>query len=188
MKYSYKQAFDAVHMSTESQEQIRAGLFLRKPRPARRLRPAVLAAVLILSLFLVVGFGYGSQIVQLLGGGWIESGKSGGGYYTSIPITESSPVEVIDGLVFFILDGANIDITSYCTETTYFEYEQISDNGYRHVFIVGGAPDNLGWAEFIWDENGNMIGSTATYHPGENDEQPEWFSLARATLLRAAEN
>ena len=86
------------------------------------------------------------------------------------------------GQVYFILDGSGTDITSYCTESTYYEYEQIADNGYRHVVIVGGLPDDLGWGEFVWDENGNAVGSNATFLPDINERRPEWLKLAEAAL------
>jgi len=153
-------------------------------RSIRRPLPAVIVIVVILSL-LTAGFVFanGSQIIQLLGGGRIESGKTSDGEdYISISQYETNPAEVRDGRVYFVLDGSDRDITSHCTESTYFEYERIAENGYRHVLVVGGEPDNLGWGEFIWDEDGNLVGSTAQFHKDIYGEQPEWLRLAEGTL------
>jgi len=64
-------------------------------------------------------------------------------------------------------------------EETYFQYEHIADNGYRHVFIVGGAPDNLGWGECIWDDTGRYFASSRVI-PSSFDtvEHPIWMELA----------
>jgi hypothetical protein len=83
-----------------------------------------------------------------------------------------------------MLDGSGKDITDYCTEATFYKFEHTADNGYRHVMVVGGSPDNLGWGEFIWDETGFMVGSTAVFHEDENGERPEWLRLADEMLRR----
>ena len=153
-------------------------------RSIKRPLTAVITVIVILSLLTAgVAFAYGSQIIELLVGGHIESGiDSGGNKYTSIYTEfDTDPVEVRNGRVYFILDNSDADITDYCTETTYYTYEQINDNGYRHVFVVGGTPDNLGWGEFIWNENGKMVGNTA-FHKNTNSEQPEWLKLAEDIL------
>jgi hypothetical protein len=151
-----------------------------KSRSVKRIAAAIIAAALTLTLFTYVGFAYGSQVIQLLGGGRIEMGTVGSESYVSISVQELNPVEIIDGRVYFILDG--VDITDYCTESTFYKYEHIAENGYLHIFIVGGNPDSIGWSEFIWDANGNMVGSTAQYHEDEHGERPEWLRLANETL------
>lgn len=192
MKYDYKRTFNTVGIPAERQEKIRSALsshiserqdnamntktsFFRKPRVA------VIAIASVLMLALLVGFTYGSQIVQLLGGGRIESGTDGEGndIVTMDMGFASDPAQVRDGKVYFVLDGSDADITSYCTEETYYLYEQIADNGYRHVVLVGGAPDNLGWAEFVWNESGEFAGGNATTN---EQSAPAWLILAQETL------
>jgi len=154
-------------------------------RSTKRPLTAAIAIVAILSLLTTgFAFAYGSQIIQLLGGGRIETGKTSDGNDNISVDTGfvSDPVEVRDGKVYFVLDGTNKDITSYCTETTFYQYEQIADNGYRHVVVVGGTSDNLGWGEFVWDENGDMVGNNATFHEDKYGERPEWLKLAEETL------
>jgi len=158
-----------------------------KSRTTKKLITVLVAAALILSLSTVVAFAYGSQIIQLLGGGQIVSERTGNSLTVSMTTYEAEPdpVEVIDDRVYFIMDDSNTDITDYCTETTYFRYERIADNGYRHVFIVGGAPDNLGWAEFVWDENGDHFVSSTRYPSSVDDidtDQPQWLELAYEEL------
>ena len=155
-----------------------------KSRSVKKLATVIIAAVFTLSLLTFVGFAYGGQIIQLLGGGRIEMGKNDNGDdFISISVFDSSPVEIRDGRVYFILDGNDTDITDFCTESTYYEYEQITDSGIRHVFIVGGTPDNLGWGEFIWNNTVAVLGSRAVYNEDADGEAPEWLTLAIEALL-----
>ncbi|MDR2532327.1 MAG: hypothetical protein LBC82_05740 [Oscillospiraceae bacterium] len=180
--YLLKNALDRAKSGTHETGKELHIMTNNKSHYAKRLKPALIAAVIALALFTTVSFAYGGQIIQLLGGGRIESGKTADGDdYISISSFESNPAEIRDGRVYFILDGSDTDITSHCTEATYYKYEQIADNGYRHVIIVGGTPDKLGWSEFIWDEKGDMVGSTARYYD-INGEQPEWLRLAEEAL------
>ena len=197
MSYRYKQTFDAVQMTPECQKSIRAKLsshFTKEQKEnsdmdirahsIKRMRFAVIAAVM-LSFLLLVGFTFGSQIIQLLGGTRVETGRDSRGYdYVTLEMgTTLDLVENRDGVVYLILDGSNTDITKYCTESTYYEFEQIAGNGYRHVVVVGGTPDNLGWSEYIWDAKGEFIASNAEF-PTVNDggEKPYWLQLADEAL------
>jgi len=201
MKSNYKQTFDAVNMPPDRQERIRSELSARihqkhmednnmsiKSSSTKKLMVAAITIVIVLSLSTIVAVAYGSQIIHMLGGGQIESGMiEGGGHFVSMTSSEADPdpVEVKDGRVYFILDGSNTDITDYCTESTYFQYERIADNGYRHVFVIGGAPDNLGWAEYIWNADGDYFAANITFPPSVDDtdtDQPQWLALAEEEL------
>jgi len=92
-------------------------------------------------------------------------------------------VEVIDERVFFIVDDSAIDISDYCSETTYFEHEYFTENDYRQVIVVGGTLDNLGWIEFVWDNNGNLVSQVTTFFsPDDVFKSWEWRIIAEALL------
>ena len=142
-------------------------------------RIAIIAAVAILSLTLA-GFAYGNRIIQMLGGGQFVEGKdSQGNYFASMDAGfEHEPVEVRDGQIYFILDGSNTNITKQCSEETYYQYETVDNNGYRHVLLIGGTPDNVGMAEYLWDQSGELRGSSASY----KGETPAWLISAQEAL------
>jgi len=193
MKQNFVRTFDKVKMPQERQEQIRETLSSRiseierenksmttKSITYRKPKVALVAAVIALSCILLAGFAYayGTQIIELLGGGRIESVVSSSGDSSiSISIVESYPYEVREGRVFFMLDGSGKDITSYCSEDTFYQYERTSENGYRHVLLIGGTPDNLGWTEIVFDENGNLVGTT-----GIGSAYTEWENIGREHL------
>jgi len=113
----------------------------------------------------------------MLGGGQIEIGHN----FTSLTITKSDsfetfPYEIKDGRIYFTLGGSNKDITAYINYEAFYEYEWIGENGFRHVIIVGGAPNEIGWAEFVWDANGYQL-ATTSIHGG--DTTPAWLNNAR---------
>ncbi len=142
-------------------------------------RIAVIAAVAILSLSLV-GFTYGNRIIQMLGGGrFVEGRDSHGNYFATMDSGfEHEPVEVRDGQIYFVLDGSNTNITEQCSEESYYQYETVDNNGFRHVLLIGGTTDNVGMAEYLWDQSGELRGSSATY----KGETPAWLISAQKAL------
>jgi hypothetical protein len=158
----------------ESESMITKSITYKKPKVA------LIAAAIAMTCILLAGFAYayGTQIIELLGGGRIESVVSSSGDSSiSISIVESYPYEVREGRVFFMLDGSGKDITSYCSEDTFYQYERINENGYRHVLLIGGTPDNLGWTEIVFDENGSLVGTT-----GIGSAYTEWENIGREQL------
>jgi len=155
-------------------------------------KPSILAisiAVLLIAgattILATTAKGQGNEVApeahMLLGGGRIESETNSEGSYISMSTGfVANPAEVRNGQIYFVLDGSDKTITSYCSGKTYYQYERIADNGYRHVVLVGGTPDNIGWAEFVWNDNSEYVGSNATYN---SESAPEWLVLARETLI-----
>ena len=193
MKYDFKRTFDGVKLTDKRQEEIKSELSSRllerqketlfmneKTYSFKKHRVLVIAIVALLSLSLV-GFAYGNQIIKLLGGGNIEQGKSDNGdnFISMDTGFVSDPVRIEDGKIYFILDGSDTNITNQCSESSYFKYETTNEAGYRHVVVIGGTADNIGMAEFVWDENGEFKGSNASYN---TDEEPEWLKLATKEL------
>ena len=193
MKHNFVRTFDKVRMPQERQKIIREALSSSISEIEREYKSmntksvaygkpkvALVAAAIALSCILLVGFAYayGTQIIDLLSGGRIESVESSSGDSSiSISMVESYPYEVLEGRVYFTLDGSGKDITSYCSEDTFFQYERASENGYRHVLLIGGTPDNLGWTEIVFDENGNLVGTT-----GIGSAYTEWENIGRKQL------
>jgi len=192
MKSNYKQTFDVVRMSSDSQEKIRAELsasligsqkevntLSNKTRYTKKLIVALAAAVVIFSLSTVIAFAYGNQIIHLFSGGQLEIESSDTGQH--ITVTEyadnyTDPIEIRDGRVYLLLDDSNQDITDYLSETTFYHYETISNNGNRHVFVVGGEPNDPGWVEYIFDEASSSL--VIIMNNASQDNPPEWVVLA----------
>jgi beta-lactamase regulating signal transducer with metallopeptidase domain len=148
-----------------------------------------LATVLVIGItavFVTSAKGVGYALVAdtpLLGGGRLEAGRTDDSAYTSISSGfERDPAKIRDGRIYFTLDGSDTEITNYCSEKNYYQYERIADDGYRHVVLIGGAPADIGWAEFIWNENGAFAGSAANYN---GEREPAWLRLGREALAQS---
>lgn len=117
----------------------------------------------------------------MLSGGHIKEGKEANGdSYSSIStVFMNDPVKVRDDQIYFVLDGSNINITDQCSEKTYYKYETVDNDGYRHVILIGGTLDDVGMAEYIWNSNGILKGSVTSYN---GDEEPAWLASAREAL------
>lgn len=71
------------------------------------------------------------------------------------------------------MDSSEINITEQCSETTYYSCETTDADGNYHVILVGGTPDNAGWAELVFENDSTKTGPMVT---GEyEDEEPEWL-------------
>ena len=64
---------------------------------------------------------------------------------------------VEDGRLYFVFGDTKTDITDECNENDYFKYEFTDEESYKHVIIVGGTVENPGWAEYIYDKDGNYV-------------------------------
>ncbi|MBR1817071.1 MAG: hypothetical protein IJ763_10325 [Lachnospiraceae bacterium] len=83
---------------------------------------------------------------------------------------------VENGRLYFIFNDIKQDITDECSEDKYFKYEYTDEDSYRHAIIIGGTVDNPGWAEYIFDKDGNYVFNTMSVSTSGDDECIE-FSL-----------
>lgn len=116
-----------------------------------------LIAILSLGTVFAASLEFRKAVIGLLTGGSIEQGISEDGFlYVMFNDTEDTiPVEVSDGQIYFVLDGDRINITDFCSDTTAYAYESTDENGFQHILLIGGTPDNVGWAEVIPDPEKN---------------------------------
>lgn len=142
---------------------------------------ACLAAVMLLGVLsfgtaFAVSADFREAVIGFFTGGFVELGTDEQGYYSAYfhDAGNSDPITVRDGQIYFVMDGSEINITEQCSETTYYSYETTDTDGNYHVILVGGTPDNVGWAELIF-ENGST--GTGVIVVGEfGDEEPAWLS------------
>ena len=196
----YQKTFDQVIMREECADSIRAVLasrcsqteteaknmnkhtFLRRPT-------AILAAVLLVGALSITAFAYGGQIVDriytFMTGGTIEQGIDENGVsFSGVSMgSEGSPVEVReDGSIWLTVNGETSDITGEFSYTEPYIYDSIGEDGLRHVIVVGGETDAIGWSEFIWDETGFPAGGSSQFGTPAGREDAPWLDAAMETL------
>ncbi len=198
----YQKTFDQVRMPKDRAQQLRTELASRcshDEMEARTMnnskkirRPALaLVAVFVIAAMSLTAFAYGGAIAErvytLMTGGTVEHGVTEDGVsYASgstAPDEVTAPVELRDdGRLYFVANGEDIDITDQCSYETPYIYECTGPDGLRHAFIVGGDLDAIGWAEFMWNEDGMPeAGSAAFGTPGGTEDAP-WLDEGKDEL------
>lgn len=194
----YQKTFDQVALPEDRADSIRTVLasrcsrmeteanmkhtFLRRPT-------AVLAAVLLIGSLSVTAFAYGGRVVErvytFMTGGTIEqSVDENGTGLSGVSIgTEQSPLEIReDGTIWLMVNGEALDITGEFSYTDPYIYDGTGEDGLRHVLVVGGETDAIGWSEFLWDENGLPAGGTSQLATPAGREDAPWLEAALETL------
>lgn len=198
MKQLYKNAFDHISMAEDVSQAMGRDLVLRCSRTetedhtmkkkAFLRRPLVLAAAILLVCALsVTAFAQNSRITQLLCGAVIETVQDERGNNQSSVTWDMEnsicPVEVrSDGQVYFILNGEMRNVTGEFSYEQPFLYEYTDEMSQRHVFILGGEADAVGWAEYIWDASGMMLGGSASFPTPAGPDEAPWFHVAMERL------
>lgn len=124
--------------------------YINRKRGKQRfvLLPAALAAAVI--LMGAVGV---PTIYNLVSGSGVRQNET---RFSVDFSNENPPAAVKDGRLWFIADGQCIDITDITDgETPYICTSVNPDTGSRAYIIVGGTPDDFGYAE-IWINHGKV--------------------------------
>lgn len=202
----YRKTFDQLTMDKRRAGELRTRLAhrcaernkeernMKQSRNTRRPLAALIAVGVVLALT-VTAFAYGDQIFQVFhmmtgdvtfSGEILEEGAGeNGAFYTLVEGTvtadnSTSPVEVRDGRLYFIMNGEEIDITDQVSNETPYLYDCIGPDGLRHIFLVGGTPETPGWMEISVEEGPDgacqLAGCTAGYEneAGDLTDAP-WF-------------
>ena len=76
----------------------------------------------------------------------------------SIDYDENKSYSLVEnGRLYLVVGDVKIDITDQCSETDYYRYEIVNNDGSRNVIIIGGTINNPGWVELIFDASGNYV-------------------------------
>ncbi len=158
-------------------------------KPRRPIRILITAAVVAAALTAgaLAASGVLSRI-PLLTGGQIEvsygTGEDGSSYGRISKSTgeESCPVEIQDGVVWFTTEtGEEVDITGQFSETEPYVYSYTDSVGARHDVVVGGTPENYGYFEYAYSEDGSFGGGAGVYPDGDYSalHPPVWLAAYR---------
>ena len=155
-----------------------------KPRRPIRILVTAAAVTAALTVGALAASGVLSRI-PLLTGGQIEvaygTRPDGSGYASISRSTDSEtcPVEVRDGAVWFTTEtGEALDITGQFSETEPYVYSYTDSVGARHDVVVGGTPENYGYFEYAYSEDGSFGGGTGVYPDGDYSalHPPVWLA------------
>ena len=170
-----------------SQPELEVTAMTTKPR--RPIRILITAAVVAAALTAgaLAASGVLSRI-PLLTGGQIEvsygTRPDGSGYADISRSTdvENCPIEVRDGVVWFTTETEEeVDITGQFSETEPYVYSYTDSVGARHDVVVGGTPENYGYFEYAYSEDGSFGGGAGVYPDGDYSalHPPVWLAAYR---------
>lgn len=158
-------------------------------RRVQKRRVLLAAAVLAVCLGLV-GWSYGERIFQLVGGGQVTIGGSGGeGYgevHTSDGYDENGQPLVVsleEGRLWVVARGQRVDVTDRVDENTPYVDTWWDGEGNLYYVIVGGTPEDYDWYEGVTAPDGsgggNGVLSSRTDVSPEEQADPEWLTQGR---------
>lgn len=154
----------------------------QKKRKGRKV--LVLAAALAACLALI-GWTYGEKIYPLLTTVDAAIGNGSETVYISAGSYENGGngiIELEEGRLWFLVEGQRLDITDQVDEKTPYVWTRWERNGDLHYVLVGGTPEDYGWAEGIKFANGEG-GGTGTLHSREDIpweefiQDPDWYGV-----------
>ena len=169
MRKEYRHMMEQAALSTEKKEEILA-MFENQNTGKRRMPKAaklVLAAALAAGCVLSIAAGLPAQVYNFVSGGQAviqtsEDGKLSVGL--TIGGEEQTPIVLEDGRLWFVNGGERTDITDRVDDSTPFVYEHTDPaTGNKGYLVLGGTPEDFGWAEFFLTEEGgcSMTGENA---------------------------
>lgn len=195
-----KKSYDQVIMSQTCEQQIRNAM-LAKSNERRTVKSRyrfiprpVMACALIIGLFLSVDgavYAYsGNGIISYFlsfaqNAVFTREVDENGAESASASFNTSevvAPAQYADGSLVFTANGEKIDITAQVSETRAFTYTYVDAEKVTHYLIVGGAPQEFGYAEFMKDGEDNWIGGYFQGGAVGGDISPVWLEDAKDKL------
>ncbi len=75
----------------------------------------------------------------------------------------------MDGCVYFKLGDEQKDITEEIAQNGYFRYEYVAEDGNISVILIVEDDDGYGWAELLFDAEGNYITNRISVNVSESE-------------------
>lgn len=164
----YKQAFSVLKSSDDiTLEEL---MMKKEKQRMKKLKNIRIAAACFVFLFVCTnGIAYAatgstwiSEILHFTtgNGSEVEMIQNENSMYFSIQREEQNNtdyVSVENGRLYFVLDEKKEDVTEACSEKDYYKYEYTDDQQMCHVILIGGTPADPGWAELMFDKDGNYV-------------------------------
>ena len=192
MKDQIRDMFEQTTMPRDTEMRIRAAMGKRQPAKPRW-KPAVTAAAVLAMLLLI------SPQARAAVEGWVMKYVFPGsdltiyqqtdpqGNVTGIMATVDTEApafaQVVDGRLYFLGNGENLDITDEIAEDDPFFYTYVDNYGLTHAMAVGysGSIENYGIYEFIWEDvDGQrdwVTGSGRNFLSSETEARYPWVDL-----------
>ena len=147
----YRRMMEQVTLSDQKKEEI-MDMLENKQTQKRRMPSAkalVLAAALAVGCVLSIAAGLPAQVYNAMtGGSMIYTNDQFGSHITITFNEEDCPLVLENGRLIFVNGEEHTDITDLVNENTPYIYEHTDPaTGNKGYVVVGGTPEDFGWAE-----------------------------------------
>lgn len=140
----------------------RLELAKRKERKAQQ-NWKILQVVACCALLMGAGTGL---VRHFVGGGFYEDKLMGGSHSTFDTITHTVYEEREDGF-YYIFQGAELNITDFCSETDYFFAPVLDAGGTGYIMLIGGAEGERGFWLGHYEQGNYLVGQWDSQLYGE---------------------
>ena len=155
-----------------------------KRRTGRKL---ILLAAALAACLALAGWAWGKRVYQFISGSTLSAGGTPAAGSISVDLTDglneagdSAIIALAEGRLWFVATGERIDVTDLVDEATPYVWTRWLEDGSLHYIIVGGTPEDYGWAEGVKFAGGGGGGS-GTLHSREDIpweefiQDPDWY-------------
>ena len=173
-----------VSVNTDKIKQEVANIVKGKRRTGRKL---ILLAAALAACLALAGWAWGERVYQFISGSTLSAGGTPAAGSISVDLTDglneagdSAIIAQEEGRLWFVATGERIDVTDLVDETTPYVWTRWLEDGSLHYIIVGGTPEDYGWAEGVKFAGGGGGGS-GTLHSREDIpweefiQDPDWY-------------
>ena len=153
----------------------------------RTVRKTALVAAALAACLALAGWAWGERVYQFISGSTLSAGGNPAAGSISVDLTDglneagdSAIIALEEGRLWFVATGERIDVTDLVDETTPYVWTRWLEDGSLHYIIVGGTPEDYGWAEGVKFAGGGGGGS-GTLHSREDIpweefiQDPDWY-------------
>ena len=194
MKNQIRDMFEQTTMPRETERKIRAAMEQRGRRTERpRWKTAATAAAVLAILLLIspqARAAVEDWVVKYFFSGsdltiYQQTDPQGNvtGIMATVDTEAPAFAQVVDGRLYFLGNGENLDITNEIAEDNPFFYTYVDEYGLTHAMAVGysGSIENYGIYEFIWEDVDGprdwVTGSGRNFLSSETATRYPWVDL-----------
>lgn len=134
----------------------------------KRRRIAIAGSAVLPAIMLAAAVGVGAAAMQVrpdniesdteLGGASAEGNVNAGTAEALLRVDVTKPpVKLVDGRVILTEHGIDLDITDGISEDKPYIGEGMEPTGMKSLFVIGGTPEDYGWARFVMCEKNEEI-------------------------------
>ncbi len=165
MENQFKSTYSKIKIDDSRRTEMETVIGSKKNKNAIWIRSSLAVAGLIAVLFIIPAtrtqiVNAATNLIRVFtaGGQEITVEQHPDESVVSIDYDENKSYSLVEnGRLYLVVGDVKIDVTNQCSDTEYYRYEIVNNDGSRNVIFIGGTINNPGWVELIFDASGNYV-------------------------------